>query len=179
MTSITLTATCTAETPAREHPALDFETLVSSYSRDLYRYAYWLCNDRSLAEDLVQDTLLRAWKSLHRVKEPKAVKGWLLTILRRENARRFERKRPEYSDIPVDDLGAQRTSYDTSTDAFALRQALHQLPEEYRDPLMLQVLGGYSQQEIADHLGISSAGVGTRLFRARKKLREMLGERAQ
>ena len=179
MTSLTLTAPCTSEVPAKEQRSLDFETLVSSYSRDLYRYAYWLCNDRSLAEDLVQDTLLRAWKSLHRVQEPKAVKGWLLTILRRENARRFERKRPQYSDIPVDDLGSQRTSYDTSAEAFALRQALHQLPEDYREPLMLQVLGGYSQQEIADQLGISSAGAGTRLFRARQKLRQLLGERAQ
>jgi RNA polymerase sigma-70 factor (ECF subfamily) len=178
MTSLTITAAYTAETPARGQP-LDFTALVNRYSRDLYRYAYWLCGDRSLAEDLVQDTLLRAWKSLHRVNEPKAIKGWLITILRRENARRFERQRPQYNDIPVEDLGSQQTSYDTSTEAFVLRQALHQLPEDYREPLMLQVLGGYSQQEIANRLGISSAGAGTRLFRARQKLRQILGERVQ
>lgn len=179
MTGITLAANYTAETTARDRQPLDFETVVKGYSRDLYRYAYWLCRDSSLAEDLVQDTLLRAWRSLHRVNEPKAIKGWLITILRRENARRFERQRPQYNDIPVEDLGSERTSYDTSTEAFVLRQALHQLPEEYREPLMLQVLDGYSQQDIADRLGISSAGVGTRLFRARQKLRQILGERAQ
>jgi len=179
MTSIALTINCASEAQATEPQPLDFQTLVSVYSRDLYRYAYWLSSDRNVAEDLVQDTLVRAWKSLHRVKEPKAVKSWLITILRRENARRFERRRPQYSDIPVDELGAQRTSYDTSTEAFALRQALHHLAEDYREPLMLQVLGGYSQQEIADQLGISSAGAGTRLFRARQKLREILGEREQ
>lgn len=179
MTSIALTMNCATEAQATEQQPLDFESLVTVYSRDLYRYAYWLSSDRNVAEDLVQDTLIRAWKSLHRVKEPKAVKGWLLTILRRENARRFERKRPQYSDIPVEDLGAQRTGYDTSTEAFALRQALHQLAEDYREPLMLQVLGGYSQQEIAERLGISSAGAGTRLFRARQKLREILGAREQ
>lgn len=177
MTSITVPATFTAATPAQDQQRLDFEALVNGHSRDLYRYAYWLCGDRSIAEDLVQDTLLRAWKSLHRVNEPKALKGWLITILRRENARRFERQRPQYSDIPVEELGSHRIGYDTSTEAFALRQALHQLPEGYREPLMLQVLGGYSQQEIADRLGITSAGAGTRLFRARQKLRQILGER--
>ena len=49
-----------------------------------------------------------------------------------------------------------------------------QLPEEYREPLLMQVIHGYSQKEIADHLGISVGGAGTRLFRAREKLRELL-----
>jgi RNA polymerase sigma-70 factor (ECF subfamily) len=48
------------------------------------------------------------------------------------------------------------------------------LPEDYREPLLLQVIYGYSQKEIAAQLGLSSAGVGTRLFRARQKMRELL-----
>ena len=58
-----------------------------------------------------------------------------------------------------------------------MRRALRALPAEYREPLILQVLHGYSQQEIAARLGLTSAGAGTRLFRARQKLREALGER--
>jgi len=178
MTSVALPSnTWTAQLPAAEAPQLDFEALVTLYSQDLYRYAYWLCTDRSITEDLVQETLLRAWKSLHKIKEPKAIKGWLLTILRRENARRFERRQPKYSDLPVEHLSAQQKSYDTSTEAFVLRRALHQLPQQYREPLMLQVLGGYSQHEIAERLDLSPAGVGTRLFRSRQKLRQILGER--
>ena len=60
-----------------------------------------------------------------------------------------------------------------------LRRALEELPEEYREPLVLQVIGGYSTEEIADQLGIKAGAVMTRLFRARKKLREMLGEREE
>ena len=74
----------------------------------------------------------------------------------------------------TDELVAQRKDYDTSTEAFALRRALNLLPPEYREPLLMQVIYGYSQEEIARHLGISSAGAGTRLFRARKKMRALL-----
>ena len=111
---------------------------------------------------------------MDRLNDPKAVKGWLLTILRRENARRFERQRPQESAQPVEDLAARRQDYDTSTEAFVLRQALDRLPEEYREPLLLQVISGFSQKEIAQHLGISVAGAGTRLFRAREKMRALL-----
>ena len=151
--------------------------LVHAYGRDLHRYAYRLSGNVHTAEDLVQDTLLRAWRSLDKLQNRDAAKGWLFTIVRRENARRFRRGQGQASDIPIEEIPAARTSYDTSTDAFVLRRAIRTLPVEYRDPLVLQVLHGLSQQEIADRLGLTSAGVGTRLFRARQKLRESLGER--
>lgn len=151
-----------------------FDKLVGIHMKDLYRYAYWLSNDASVAQDLVQETLLRAWRSLDRLHKPEAVKGWLITILRRENARRFERYQPKFSALPTEALPATRDEYDTSTEAFALRRALQRLPPKYREPLLLQVIHGYSQKEIAAQLGISSAGAGTRLFRARQRLRELL-----
>lgn len=61
-----------------------YEALVRAYHRDLFRYAYWLCKDKSIAEDLVQETCLRAWKSLDSLQDEKAAKSWLITILRRE-----------------------------------------------------------------------------------------------
>ena len=155
-----------------------FDRLVSAYSQDVYRYAFWLCRDRHVAEELAQETFMRAWKSLENLHDEAAAKSWLFTIVRRENARQYERKRLDTVDDPdFDRVEAQAPGYDTSTEAFVLRRALEQLPEEYREPLVLQVIGGYSTEEIADQLGIKAGAVMTRLFRARKKLREMLGER--
>ncbi len=76
-----------------------FDRLVSVWYRDMYRYAAWLSRDPSIAEDVVQEAMLRAWKSLHSLREDDAAKQWVLTIVRRENARYFERKRLETVDI--------------------------------------------------------------------------------
>jgi RNA polymerase sigma-70 factor, ECF subfamily len=156
--------------------AVEFDSLAKQYWRDLYNYAYRLSGNRHTAEDLVQESLTRAWRSIDKLKNRKAAKGWLYTIVRRENARRFERYQPIQSDIPTEDIAAKRKTHDTSTEAFVLRRAIRALPAEYREPLILQVIHGYSQQEIADRLGLTSPGVGTRLFRARHKLRAALGE---
>jgi len=153
-----------------------FEDLVREYQRELKRYAYRLSGNWHTAEDLVQDALMRAWRSLDRLQNPLAVRGWLYTIVRRENARRFERQRPQTCEVPPEEIAAEHRDYDTSTEAFVLRRAIRDLSVEYREPLILQVLHGLSQQEIANRLGLTSAGVGTRLFRARQKLRGALGE---
>ncbi|MGD8276266.1 MAG: sigma-70 family RNA polymerase sigma factor [Thiohalocapsa sp.] len=157
--------------------AIDFEQLARVHWPALYNYARRLSGDVHIAEDLVQESLLRAWRSRKGLRNPAAALGWLKTIVRRENARRFERAQPRETCIPAEEVSAGHQTYDTSTEAFALRRAIEALPVEYCEPLVLQVLYGLSQQEIADRLGLSSAGVGTRLFRARRKLRELLGER--
>lgn len=175
MTAIAIPAVSQLE-PTKADRKQRFAALSNEHRQALYRHAYWLSGDASIAEDLVQETLLRAWKAFDRLEEPAAAKGWLITILRRENARRFERKQLTQCDYPTEQLAQGKPNYDTSTEAFALRQALQKLREDYREPLIMQIIHGYSQQEIAKHLGISSAGVGTRLFRARQKLRELLSE---
>ena len=177
MTAIALARTASLQSSAGQTEVTreeQFNQLIAVFMDDLYRYGYWLSGSHAVADDLVQETLVRAWKSMDKLNDSKAVKGWLLTILRRENARRFERKRPQESSIPTEELAADRKDYDTSTEAFVLRQALERLPEEYREPLLMQVVFGYSQKEIAEQLGISVAGAGTRLFRAREKMRGLL-----
>ncbi|MDX1487843.1 MAG: sigma factor [Acidiferrobacterales bacterium] len=88
-----------------------FEALVQALSTDLYRYAVWLCRDRNRAEELVQETFLRAWRSLDTLRDERAAKGWLITILRREHARGYERYRPDMDkDIDPDDLAGLATS---------------------------------------------------------------------
>ncbi len=151
-----------------------FVALVKAYSDDLYRFAFWLCNDRDQADDLVQETMTRAWRALDSLRDDKAAKGWLFTTLRRENARRFERIQPHLVDIDPDSIANNIHDYDTSTEAYVLRQSLANLAIEYREPLLLQVLAGYSCDEISESLEISTGAVMTRLFRARQQLRESI-----
>ncbi len=152
-----------------------FAVLIEGLSAELYRYAYWKCRDRIQAEELVQETYLRAWKGLDSLRDAGSAKSWLFTIFRREYARQFERKRhPEVEFDELTESPAAPPTYDTSSEAFALRRALAGLSEEYREPLVLQVLGGFSCDEIAGILDISSSAVMTRVFRARKQMRELL-----
>ncbi|CAK1803334.1 RNA polymerase sigma-70 factor (ECF subfamily) [Vibrio crassostreae] len=150
-----------------------YEALVRAYHRDLFRYAYWLCKDKSIAEDLVQETCLRAWKSLDSLQDEKAAKSWLITILRRENARRFERK--QFDLVDIDDHGNDASvSDDPHHQHLWLQAQIMKLEIDYREPLFLQVIGGFSGDEIAEILELNKNTVMTRLFRARNQLKEML-----
>ncbi|ELV8575509.1 sigma-70 family RNA polymerase sigma factor [Vibrio vulnificus] len=150
-----------------------YEALVRAYHRDLYRYAYWLCKDQSIAEDLVQETCLRAWKSLDSLQDEKAAKSWLITILRRENARRFERK--QFDLVDIDDYGNDaKVTDDEHHQQEWLQAQIMKLDVEYREPLFLQVVGGFSGEEIGDILDLNKNTVMTRLFRARNQLKELL-----
>lgn len=154
-----------------------FDALVRGYSGDLFRYAYWLCGEEALAQDLVQESFLRAWRSLDSLRETAAAKAWLITILRREHARLYERKTPQFVDVDeveVADVREALTPEGLGEDAL-IRAAMLKLDAKYREPLLMQVLGGFSCEEIARELNISSAAVMTQLFRARQKLKAMLG----
>ncbi len=152
-----------------------FTALVEAFSADLYRYAYWIAGDKHIAEDLVQETFTRAWRSLDDLRDERAAKAWLITTLRRENARRFARKSLELIDIDVDTLEAS-SDQENSPEARALGRALANLSRDYRDPLLLQIIGGFSVVEIAQEMNLSSGAVTTRLFRARQKLRNVLSD---
>jgi len=157
-----------------------FGSLCESLRPDLLRFAYWLGRDRQLAEDVVQEAMLRAWKSLNSLTDEGKAKSWLLTIVRREFARSFERKRLEVSDL--DALVAAEADVLAAEDDDELtqmREAMFRLDDEYREPLVLQVLMGYTTQEIADAMGIQQGAVLTRLFRARARLRRELGLAAE
>jgi RNA polymerase sigma-70 factor (ECF subfamily) len=143
----------------------------------MYRFATWLSRDPAIAEDVVQEALLRAWKSLDALRDDSAAKQWLLTIVRRENARYFERKRLETVDI--DELTASQSALLAETDdaeTDEVRAAIFRLEDDYREPLVLQVLMGYSTNEIAELMEIRQGAVLTRLHRARIKLKEVFDQ---
>ena len=154
-----------------------FQALCQSLRPDLLRFAFWLARDRALAEDVVQETMIRAWKAQDSLLDEGAAKPWFLTIIRREYARTFERKR--FVTVDVEELIAKEEPMLAAADdqeLMELRAAIFKLPDDYREPLVMQVLMGYSTAEIAAELELSNAAVLTRLFRARKQLRVMCGE---
>jgi RNA polymerase sigma-70 factor (ECF subfamily) len=152
-----------------------FNELAEAYSTDLYRYAMWICGNDALAKDLVQETFLRAWRALDSLKDVAAAKSWLITILRREFARTFERKVPPFTDFEkVVIVDTDELEPDESTERDLLRQGILKLDPKYRDPLLLQAVFGHSCAEIAEQLGITKSAVMTQLFRAREKLKVQL-----
>lgn len=152
-----------------------FNELAEAYSTDLYRYAMWICGNDALAKDLVQETFLRAWRALDNLKDVGAAKSWLITILRREFARTFERKVPKFTDVDkVVVVENDELEPDEQTERKLLRKGIMRLEPKYRDPLLLQVVFGHSCAEISEQLGISKSAVMTQLFRARDKLKTQL-----
>jgi RNA polymerase sigma-70 factor, ECF subfamily len=156
-----------------------FEALCEPCRPDVFRFALWLSRSRPVAEEVVQETFLRAWRSLDSLADGESVKSWLLTIARREHARLYERKR--HPTVDIDELTraesqalaeAPERDPDVVND---VRQAIFELEPEHAEPLILQVVMGYSTAEIAHQLGINEGAVSTRLFRARNRLRARLG----
>src|SRR5690554_772432 len=164
-----------ADKPRPKGRRARYEALVAELYQDVYRYAFWLSRNQSVAEDLVQETFLRAWRAFDSLQSDAAAKAWLFTILRRENARLYERYRPSLVDIEDVSLPEEQELEPYQRQKRAeLHEAMMQLDSNYRDPLLLQVIGGFSGKEIAKILDLNNNTVMTRLFRARSKLRDIL-----
>ena len=149
----------------------------------LLRVALSMTAQRADAEDLVQDTLLRAWRSIHTF-DGQHPRAWLLTILRHTHINRHRRRRPVLLDNPAltDDRnagdGPQHLSpedvivgrtFDAVVDA-----ALAALPDHFRHIVELVDVDGLTYAEAAGVLGIPEGTVTSRLHRARKRIRDRL-----
>lgn len=156
--------------------SIRFEGLCARYRPDVFRFALWLARDGTIAEDVVQETFVRAWRAMDSLSDPEAVRAWLLAIARREHARLYERKR--HTMVPLDDLVASddaALAAAPNEDLSDVGAAISSLDLGYRRPLLLQVLKGYSTEEIARQMGLTRSAVLSRLHRARQKLRVALG----
>jgi RNA polymerase sigma-70 factor (ECF subfamily) len=161
------------------------DVAVIEYMDTLYSYAMVLTRNRSEAEDLVQETYLRAMRAMRRLRAGSNVKGWLLVILRNIwlNQLRKQRTTPKTVEIDVDDTTAN-VVVETSKGPHALyvgkleceqvREAIQHLPVDFREVILLREYEELSYQEIASVLGCPIGTVMSRLARARSKLRPML-----
>ena len=159
-----------------------FDALIGHLSGDLYRFAFWLCKNEAMAQDLVQETYLRAWRALDSLKDEKAAKSWIFIILRREFVRQFEKKIPPITSLDELDFDIEDSkplAPDDKAEADIVRDAILKLEKKYSEPLILQVIGGFSCDEIAEQLNISKSAVMTQLFRARAKLQKALSRESK
>ena len=124
-------------------------------------------------DDLVQDVFLLAFKRIHSLREAGAFGGWLAMIAR-NRAVDFHRRKRETEELP-ENL-ARRETLDTEA-AEALR-LIRELPEAYRETLVLRLVEGMTGPEIAERTGLTPASVRVNLHRGMKLLREKLGMRS-
>jgi len=155
------------------------------YVNGLYGYALVLTKNRSDAEDLVQETYVRAIRAMGRLRPGSNVKGWLFTILRNIwlNELRQRHKAPEVLDIEADERTlntadentlSPHEAYVSGLERNEVRKAIQQLPAEAREVIVLREYEELSYQEIASVLDCPVGTVMSRLARARTKLKTLL-----
>jgi RNA polymerase sigma-70 factor (ECF subfamily) len=140
----------------------------------LRRYARALVNDHASADDLVQDTLERAWAKLHLYRRGTDLRAWLFTVMHNVHVNKVRSAR---ATDPLDDEMpelAQRAAQGESLVVRDLDRAIARLPEEQRAVLLLVTLEEMSYDQVSRALGIPIGTVMSRLSRAREKLRAMM-----
>jgi RNA polymerase sigma-70 factor (ECF subfamily) len=140
----------------------------------LRRYARALVGDRATADDLVQDTLERAWAKLHLYRRGTDLRAWLFTVMHNVHVNRVRAARP--TDLLEDEMPelAQRASQGDALLVRDLDRAIARLPVDQRSVLLLVTLEEMSYEEVALALGVPIGTVMSRLSRAREKLRVMM-----
>ena len=173
----------------------DFRSEILPHLDSVYRFALRLTGSEDGAEDLVQETFLRAWRSFEQFKPGTRAKSWLFTICRNVFLRQVERGKKHgeivereaprtdsggYGGDVVNPLWADTSRTDPEGDFFGrivddeVLAAIDALPEEYRTAVVLSDVEGFSYQEIGDLMEIPVGTVKSRLFRGRRQLQKVL-----
>ena len=159
----------------------EFRRQAVTFLDALYGFALSLARDRSLAEDLVQETYLRAFAARHKASVDENLKGWLFTIL--HNVWRNQLRRPRSStleEVPAKSLVA---TTDDPQDTLSrketrerVQRAIGELPATFREVVTLRCVEGFSYRDLAAILGCPAGTVMSRLARARALLRRSLAD---
>ena len=168
----------------------DFPEQAMQYAPQLYSAAMRLTRNSADAEDLVQDTYLRAWRSFATFQEGTNLRAWLYRILTNSfiNKYRAKQRRPDETGMDnIEDLylykrlntldSATRSAEDTMLELFTddeVKAALEELPENFRIPVLLADVEGFAYKEIAEMLDIPVGTVMSRLHRGRKGMHKLL-----
>lgn len=151
----------------------EFESIALPHAASLLRYALHLQGERAQAEDLLQETLLSAWRNFHQLEPGTNCKAWLFRILKNLHYKQMQRRgrRPEVSVEEQEPSLASRENISTGQE---VREAFARLTSEHQEVLQLAVVEGFGIREIAELLELPLGTVMSRLGRARASLRAVL-----
>jgi RNA polymerase sigma-70 factor (ECF subfamily) len=152
------------------------ERLVDDHYVSLYRYAYRLSGSSTDAEDLTQDAFCQAQLKLGQLRDAGRAKAWLFSILRNTYLRRLrsEKNEPSLSLNGLGDLPERTPEPLPPVDGEQLQQALNELPEVFRTPVILYYFEDFSYRDIAEQMDLPLGTVMSRLARAKAFLRGRL-----
>ena len=167
-----------------EKPLQNFEEVALPHLRAAYNLARWLTRDETDAEDVVQEAYLRAFKHFGSFHGGDG-RPWVLAIVRNTCYTWMQHNRSPELTIPLDDELHEIESKDLNPEALLMqsadtemvRQALEDLPVEFREVMVLRELEGLSYKQIADVAEIPVGTVMSRLARGRKRLQQSLASR--
>jgi RNA polymerase sigma-70 factor (ECF subfamily) len=170
---------------ARAGDKAAFEALVRKYQGPIFSFAFHFFRSPDVAEDIAQETFLRAYRFLHTYDSSRKFVTWLYSVARNlcidKHRERARKEHVAIDDVPAHYLCSDRLDCDplgmleTKENRRALVDAIESLPEKYKTPIILCYLHGLPYQEISDILGISLNNTKIRIFRAKKLLLEALG----
>ncbi len=157
-----------------------FNTLIESHREVLFRYAYLIVRDATVAEDVVQEAILRIYRAINRFDEGREFRPWALSITR-NLARNNNRAWGRYKHMIVRFLNGretQKVDIETLThrqqQASLLHEAVSQLPSDFQDVIYARYFMNLSVEESSSALGIAEGTVKSRSHRALKHLRALL-----
>jgi RNA polymerase sigma-70 factor (ECF subfamily) len=151
--------------------------LYAEHGRSLLAYATRLTGDRAAAEDVVQETLVRAWKHADDLENGKgSVRGWLLTVARNiiVDRARARSSRPQEVEEPAESPAVQRDHAQTVVDSMTVLGAMDGLSPEHRDVLVEIYYRGRTVAEAAESLGVAPGTVKSRSYYALRALRTVM-----
>ena len=174
-----------------------FTSDAMQYAPQLFSTALRMTRSRSDAEDLVQETYIKGWRSFHTFQEGTNLRAWLFRIMTNTYINKYNAKKRKGTEVELDDveelflykrLGSidqsqlSSSAEDQMLELFTddeVKNALEELPEDFRVPVLLSDVDGFSYKEIAEMLEIPIGTVMSRLHRGRKAMQMMLYEYAR
>jgi RNA polymerase sigma-70 factor (ECF subfamily) len=174
-----------------------FTSDAMQYASQLFSTALRMTRNRSDAEDLVQETYIKGWRSFHTFQEGTNLRAWLFRIMTNTYINKYNAKKRKGTEVELDDieelflykrLGSidqsqlSSSAEDQMLELFTddeVKNALESLPEDFRIPVLLSDVDGFSYKEIAEMLEIPIGTVMSRLHRGRKAMQKMLYEYAR